>query len=746
MSEMSESKYREMEKDIVSYRLAGDALGIAYWTANAENTKLAPDEAVEWSQAFRQMLGYADESDFPNVLGSWAARLHPDDQEATFKALWNHLYDTTGQTPLSIENRLMTKSGEYRHYHAVATTQRDAEGRPLRIAGAAKDITLEKQMQEEIERRDTLLLASNEAATLLLTSGDNSFVEALHRSMGVIAEAVGVDRVYVWKNHMADGQLGCGQIHEWSEVVEAQQGKEFAESIPYSDIPRWEEMLSSGQCINDIVRNMPPGEQAYLVPQGVLSILAVPVFLQDQFWGFVGFDDCQRERVFTPTEESILSSTSLLLANAWTREAAHQELEHERVKAESANQAKSDFLARMSHELRTPLNAVTGMAQVGLAARTLERKHYALGHIDTAGKHLSCVINNILDMSEIDAGRMELKPECFELEETLEEVRVIMKQLTANKQQTLEISKSDELFPALIGDAGRVRQVLVNLLGNAIKFTEPGGSIQLHVDLEKRDAGNCHVKISVKDTGIGLTPEQQEALFDPFAKFSAGTAKEQGSGLGLPITKHFVEMMGGTLGVKSEIGKGTEFFFTIPFEEAMSRTCELDVQEVEGANERNYDGHTVMVVDDVTTNLVVAEAILEETGIEVHGVSSAKQAIKLFLRNPTKYDMIFMDIMMPEMDGLECARTIREMSVPWAKEIPIVALSANAFNEDKDRSREAGMNDHFAKPFQREEILGMLDKHITPRTSLRNQKALAEKVGSGGAGGFDEIKPLVAIG
>lgn len=751
---MNEEMYREMEKDNLAYKLTGDAMGIAYWTAKVEkNAILEPVDVVEWSQSFRDMIGYTDEKDFPNLLSSWMDIVHPDDREYAAKALLNHLHDTTGQTPFDIEHRLMTKSGEYRYFRAVGTTQRDAEGHPIRSAGAAQDITKERQMREEIELRDKLLNASNTAATLLLTSGEKPFEVALHKSMGVIAEAMDVDRVYVWKNHIVDGQLRCGQVHEWSETAEVQQGKDFAISIPYAAISQWEEALSAGTCVNSVVRDLPQEARNFLEPKGIVSTLVVPVFLQDKFWGFVGFDDCRRERVFTKTEESILSSTSLLLANAWTREEAYRELEEERItseaeriKAESANKAKTDFLARMSHELRTPMNAVIGMAELGLKAAVDGRKDYALQQIITAGKHLNGVVNNILDLSEIEEGKMELKLGPFDMNELLEEVKVVVGPLAKNKNHRLEVSTSDESFPPLIGDAARVRQILVNIIGNSIKFTHAGGMIKLRTDLVKREEGVCHLKISIKDTGIGITPEDLKTLFEPFAKFGESTSQEHGSGLGLPITKHFIEMMGSEIKVDSEKGMGTEFTFTIPFQEALNLELKQP-EEQDVAGMRDFKGHTIMLVDDVDTNLIIGEAMLEDTNIEVHGVDSAKRAINMFQERPERYDLIFMDVQMPDMDGLECTRRIRAMNIPWAKKIPIIALSANAFKDDIEKSLAAGMNEHFMKPFEREVIVGALHKYIPVKESVRDQKAAVENAGKGADGVIeaDAIKKLVPM-
>jgi signal transduction histidine kinase len=252
--------------------------------------------------------------------------------------------------------------------------------------------------------------------------------------MKVMTETLQADRMYIWKNHPVDGRLYCTQLYEWSGDAPPQQGNEYTVDIPYDEnAGEWEKRLSVGDCINGLVRDMAPETQAMLNPQGVLSILVVPVFVKDQFWGFVGFDDCHIERIFTQEEESILRSGSLLVANTLLRNEMYLnirdtsiQLEAALKQATAASRAKSDFLASMSHEIRTPINAITGMTTIGMSTADIDRKDYALSRIGDASSHLLGVINDILDMSKIEADKLELSPIEFNFDRMIQKVVTVI--------------------------------------------------------------------------------------------------------------------------------------------------------------------------------------------------------------------------------------------------------------------------------------------------------------------------------
>lgn len=836
------------------------------------------------------------------------------------------------------------------------------------VAGYTRDLRDYKEMMKEIEHKDKLLHTVNDSATILLQSETGEFESNLWHCMGMLAESVDVDRVYIWKNHEMDGQLYCTQLYEWSEGAQPQQGAEITIDIPYSEnVPGWEETLSAGDCVNGLVRDMPAGAQAQLSPQDILSILVVPVFLQGQFWGFVGFDDCHNERVFSSSDESIIRSGSLLIANALlrnemtmeTRSAAakmeavianysgaiysvdrdnvitlfnglylkeigvtpdflegkkldlargknrhfdiienvektfssgpqswiseidgkmfrahttpiydkdgnvigvvgsldditdsirlQKELEKAVDVAQSASRAKSDFLSNMSHEMRTPMNAIIGMTAIATSSSDVEKKDYCLSKIEDASAHLLGVINDILDMSKIEANKFTMSSDEFSFEKMLQKVVNVINFRVDEKKQDFTIHIDNNIPGTLIGDDQRISQVITNLLANAVKFTPEYGAIRLNAYLAEEVNDTYTLQIEIVDSGIGISAEQQSRLFNSFEQAESSTARRfGGTGLGLAISKSIVEMMNGRIWVESELDKGSTFKFTIKVKGGSGETRRLLSQDVNWDNVRiltvddspeildyfmeiiqrfglscdiassgkeacsmieakgpydiyfvdwkmpgmngieltrlikdgnadrsvvimisstewttihddakdagvdkflpkplfpstvadcisecvgdpsgksdaigdqtdedgMFEGYHMLLAEDVEINREIVLAMLEPTKISIDCAENGTEAVRMFSAAPDRYDMIFMDVQMPEMDGLEATRRIRALDFPSAKKIPIVAMTANVFKEDVEKCLEAGMDNHLGKPLDFEDMLKMTRRYL----------------------------------
>jgi len=380
--------------------------------------------------------------------------------------------------------------------------------------------------------------------------------------------------------------------------------------------------------------------------------------------------------------------------------------------AEEASKAKSVFLANMSHEIRTPINAITGMATIARGTSDISRIHDCLNKVDTASRQLLGIINDILDISKIEADKMELASEPFELHATAHNIKSIIGVRAAEKDQTLTLTIADDLPHVVLGDDMRLSQVLLNLLSNAVKFTPNRGSISLDLRLIESDGVRHLIEAEVRDTGIGISPEQQSRLFNTFEQADRGTSKRYGgSGLGLVISKRIAELMGGGITLESELGKGSTF--TARF---LLRAGTADMILRQG-DRRSYDFSdvTALLAEDIEINREIVIALLEDYGIQIDCAETGREAADMFFAAPERYDIIFMDIQMPVMDGYEATLEIRASDLPAARKIPIVAMTANAFSEDIAHCRAVGMDDHVAKPIDLDTLLEKM-AYFIPQT------------------------------
>ena len=678
--DMTEMREREMELirarnlnelQLAKLNLMIKASKIGLWDMEVlPGDPASPANPFIYSNEFRQMLGYSDETDFPNIFGSWIGLLHPEDKEKTLDAFTAHLADKTGKTPYNIEHRLLKKNGEYAYYRSSGETIRDTEGHAVRTAGALVDIT--------------------------------------------------------------------------------------------------------------------------------------------------------------ETKNIILDS------------------ERQRIEAEAANKAKSSFLSTMSHEIRTPMNAIIGMTTIGKKAQDIQKAYDAFAKIDGASKHLLGVINDILDMSKIEADKFDLSPISFDFEKMLQKVTNVINFKVDERQQNFCVKIGKEIPRMLIGDDQRLSQVITNLLSNAVKFTPEEGTIRLESQLISEENDICRLQISVEDTGIGITDEQKERLFKKFEQAEAGTSRKfGGTGLGLSISKRIIELMDGEIWIESTPGEGSKFIFTVALKrgseerilllpegtnwknirifvvdddpvvrefftalaDAWGVVCTVAASGEEASkkldHENNYDIHFIdwnlpgmnggelsrriqakeadkplviisssidqyliedeareagvvkflpkplfpsMIVDiinecigianvmdrdetvdyrdnfaggaillaeDVEINREIVLALLEPTELSIDCAENGAQAVEMFKAAPDKYDIIFMDVQMPEMDGHEATIAIRALDdIPRAKSIPIIAMTANVFRDDIEKCLEVGMNDHIGKPLDFNDVLDKLRAYL----------------------------------
>jgi len=387
------------------------------------------------------------------------------------------------------------------------------------------------------------------------------------------------------------------------------------------------------------------------------------------------------------------------------------ELIEAKEKAESASKAKQKFLSNMSHEIRTPLNAVIGLSEILMMENPREDQIELLRSIKFSGKNLLVLINDILDFSKIEEGKIKIENTPFDASQLLTNMKNTFKNKAENKNLEFNLSVSEDVPEVLIGDPHRLSQILVNLIDNAIKFTEKG-KIDVNVNCLNKTNEDIDIKFIVRDTGIGISADEQEKIFDRFEQATTDTTRKfGGSGLGLAIIRNLLRLQGTDIHVESQSGKGSEFFFTLRF--GINHTRDLkdkNKNDVKESQEGDSSATHILLVEDNEMNMKVAKRFLERWDYKIDTAENGLEALDKF--KTSTYDLILMDLHMPEMDGWEATSAIRNIESDISRKIPIIALTADVMINDLDKIYAAGMDDYVTKPFNSNELKAKIEEHL----------------------------------
>ncbi len=411
--------------------------------------------------------------------------------------------------------------------------------------------------------------------------------------------------------------------------------------------------------------------------------------------------------MFEKRRQELVQQEQLRKAN-YLLEQQKIELEEAYQQAQHANSAKSDFLARMSHDIRTPINSIIGLLEIAEHfSSDTEKLRDIRTKCQTVAWYLLSLVDEVLDMSKLESGEFHLVEGVFRLDDLLDQCHEIIAPQAEEKGIAFDVENHlDKEDCALISSSTHLRQILTNLLSNAVKYNRPNGSVHVSADMESSDEENVSVRFVIADTGLGISEEFQKEMFEPFTREMAPETTASGTGLGLPIVKRLIDMMGGSIDVQSKVGEGTTFTVILPFRR--DKDAEVQDDNREGYKE-SLHGMKVLLVEDNVLNLEITEYLLKHEGCHVRSAVNGQEAVRIFERSkPFYFDAILMDVTMPVMDGYTATRQIRAMDRPDAKKVQIVAMTANAFAEDVVKCKEAGMNAHLPKPFKVDQLITSL--------------------------------------
>ncbi len=608
------------------------------------------------------------------------------------------------------EIRYLTKSGGFKWIDVFARLIIDNDGNIFGTAGTLSDVTNRKDMEEKIYNLNSLHSLLNEISSLLIQSAFSEISESLNKSLKMLGEYSNVDRVYIFEFDYSNNTM-CN-TYEWCAKGIVPEINNL-QNIPNDILPRWFEKFGNNEYVYipkvSEIEDEYAGEKEILEPQGIISLLTIPIFYVEKLIGFIGFDSVVKERIWEIEYITLLKLAGEIISGTLYRKKFESEIMASKEAFEKANTAKSEFIANMSHEIRSPMNAILGFSEILLNSTENNRDKNYLSTILTSGKTLLALINDILDLSKIESGKLEIKATSINLFNLLSEIEQIFAYKVNEKGINFYLENNFDKNLNFMLDEIRLRQILFNLVGNAVKFTDNGFvkvATEFIYDDLSLDTGTINIR--VQDSGIGIEEKDFELIFESFGQVTNGeTKKYGGTGLGLAITKRLIKLMNGEIFVISSFGKGTIFVISI-FNVKISKTHSALANSFEWSDDLiDFNNNTVLVVDDLQVNRELIKSYLSSFNVKVYEASSGKEGITK--AEEIKPDIILMDIRMPDIDGTVAANTI--LSKPELKNTPIIAFTASA-KKDEELLANTCYKGILRKPITKLALTNELKKHL----------------------------------
>ena len=700
---------KELRENSERLEMAMLGSGSGFWDWNIQTRE------VYYSDQWAAIIGY-DRNEIRPEISSWVELVHPDDKWHIDLTLEKHL---NGETDFfKDEYRLKAKDGTWKWVLNIGKIiERDAHNTPVRVVGTHKDITTRKEYEAQLEKN--LLQQELLSDIAINLNSIEDFEKKIRNVLKIIGEHTDVSRVVIFENQ-PDNET-ARLTFEWCNI-NINPHQEEMPILNYSNLPQWNEiLLKDGLKIgHEELKILPDEQRKIFESQNILTFIAYPILISEEFAGFISFNDCVLKRDWNKTELELLRTISGIISNAYERRLSEINLEKALKKAEEANKTKSEFIANVSHELRTPLNGILGISGMLLkhhVSNLTEKQMEGLKLIQLSGNRLLDLINDLLDLSKIEAGKMTVTLAPFSLDVLFYNLRIIVTNLIRSRDLKFIIRKSDHLEDRIVSDEKKIHQILLNLTGNSVKFTEKGSIILRIHSLNER------LYFEVTDEGIGISKENLPTLFEEFRQVDSSiTRKYKGTGLGLAICKKLIGLLNGEIEIESELNVGTTVRFYIPYvpekRDLPIKEPSLEIQNNDGVI--NSLQKRVLIIEDEILTAQLFEEFLNRPDFEIVITENGKSGYEFILRNDPH--IVILDLGLPDMAGMDILKKIRNSK--FHANVPVIICSVNDSEVPLEYINEYTC--FLRKPVTDNELNHTVDKLLRIKSSIRYKVLLLD--------------------